>query len=193
MTLLVALRSDATIWIGADARHVGMFSGDSWGTNIEKLFRLGNHHVVWGWYGEGRPAIEEEVGLHACASWEDIERTFNAIRNQYRAPVATLGMLVAGYFGDDGRIVHVGHDNDQLATRDALACGYCKMAMLTGLESSRAVCGHMDDAALERCFDASLQTTIRVSNGTLTEPRSVWRMTPTSCDQIVIPKVKPNG
>ena len=53
-------------------------------------------------------------------------------------------------------------------------CGTCKMAALVGWESASAVDGFAD---IERRFDSVMESVIRVSNGVLTEPRSLWRIT----------------
>jgi hypothetical protein len=60
MTLIAAVKSETGIWISADGRHIGSFCGDSWGTLIGKLFRLGDR-LVWAgghgrwWVATGTP------------------------------------------------------------------------------------------------------------------------------------------
>lgn len=71
--------------------------------------------------------------------------------------------------------MHIGYSHDLMRTEGASFCGACKMAATVGWESASAVDPTAD---IQRRFETVMESVIRVSNGVLTGPHSLWRMTP---------------
>jgi hypothetical protein len=188
MTILGAVKTDDGIWIAADSRHVGTFppnqpSADAWATTVEKLRPLGDR-LVWGWYGDGGlKALELEAFMETVTppSWPELEEL--VLHKMLDLKTPAFGVLIAGYIGTEGRIVHKGDDmlNTLGSTDDAIFCGYCKMAALTAWTAASAVA---PDSDTERRFDAVMEAVIQTSNNVLGEPRVLWRLTPTERTQV---------
>jgi hypothetical protein len=182
MTLLGAVKHDSGIWIAADSRHVSTFptpGGDAWGVTVEKLYALGDL-LVWGWYGEeGGRELERYVETTSFAQWSNLDQCVAKI-NQLRQG-RVLGMLVAGFFGTEGRVIHLGDSLNILGTDEVVFCGACKMAAMVGWKSASSVDSSSD---IERRFDSVMETVIEVSNHALEEPRVLWRITPSERVQI---------
>ena len=165
--------------MGADSYHVStdLTVGDSWGRTEEKLFPLGER-LVWGWYGDtGGSELEDRIADIAFDGWPDLVGKIGNLITELKHG-GTLGVLVGGFIKGDGEIHHIGDGRNSLrsvtAVSDAMFCGYCKMAALTGWESASSV---DDTTDIERRFDAVMESVIRVSNGVLKEPRVLWRVT----------------
>jgi hypothetical protein len=176
MTLLGAVKQDSGIWVAADSRHVSTFpnpGGDAWGVTVEKLYPLGDL-LVWGWYGEeGGKDLEHYVQKTSFSQWSDFDQCLPKI-NQLRQG-RVLGMMVAGYCGTEGKVLHLGEPLNILGSEDVVFCGACKMAAMVGWKSATAIDPTTD---IERRFDSVMATVIEVSNHALEEPRVLWRITP---------------
>ncbi len=188
MTLLAAIKSDDAIWIGADGRHVATFGEERWGTPdswaapTQKLFPFMDR-LVWGWYGDAGDAglqFERYMETASFPDWPSLQLAVDIERRRFQG-TATLGVLIAGYIGDTGLVLHLGNALHAIVTGDLTCCAYCKMAATVGWESASAIDTSGD---LEHRFDAVMEAVIRVSNHVLDEPRSVWRITPDERVQI---------
>jgi hypothetical protein len=190
MTLLAAVKEKDSILIGADSmvHHNDSASQSSSIRTGTKLYRLNGTNVVWGYCG--MESIGEPLRLNLATrqyhGWGDLISAASVLichLNQSSARIREelTSVLLAGYFKDDGRIVHLGPFGAESGHDDEYCfVGNGSVPAEVGYRLVRASYeGEHRDTALHASMEQTA-TVIRVIGG----PFGFWRTTETSADPL---------
>lgn len=175
MTLLAAVKTHELVHVAADSLEVWQTAG--YGGPADKLYQLGDHKVVWGYYGPDGPgcSIRKYVDERSFVSWDDLAYHLEgavALLDREHRGVGGFATLFAGFLKDQWQIRVFGAHH--LKSDDWCFVGQNRLATKVGWQ----VAGEADQESRLRRV---MKTVIDASHPLLGPPLNMWRITPTEC------------
>lgn len=186
MTLLGAVVVDHSAFIAADSLQLWRSAG--YGDTVEKLTKLRQDAVVWGWYGNSTAGldfageIESYEGLHQFATWDNLtshlQRAAEMLDRKYHADEGFSALFAGRLDGEYGFRVYGTH---RLMGDDWCFVGHNRLAAKVAWVALRA--SSPDREASER-LRLVMSTTIEASDPFLRPPLHLWRIDAGGCTDL---------
>jgi hypothetical protein len=193
MTIIAAVHDGkGTVLVGADSAQMNSDNHSESASLelVDKLSRLGDHLLVWGWHGSDgqgdRIGAYLEASADAVDGWPSlVESAVAAVKRAnsegwIQTPNSRTQCLIAGLIGEEVGLLTVDADGRAKQSSDALFLGWGRVAALVGWRVSET-----QDAStsFQERFTCVMNTTIDVVVG-LERPLSLWRVRSGECEPL---------